>query len=98
MPSEEPFYDRLMMKNFKVYQKKQEERIKFQDYSMQNYKRALLSSKSIEALQQLDEMNAHKSTSDLQDRQQHYDSILVKKKEKSKEEQLKWFEMHERAK
>jgi hypothetical protein len=65
---------------------------------MNNYRKALINSKSIEALQYIDEMNALNHTTVMKGRQDHYDSILSNIREKSKEDQIRWFEMHEKAK
>ncbi len=55
---EEPFLDRLMVKNFKIYQHDVQSRLRMQEHSADAYRRPLQDQSSFEALAYKDEIKA----------------------------------------
>ncbi|CDW86142.1 UNKNOWN [Stylonychia lemnae] len=95
---EEPFLDRLMVKNFKMYQNDHESRLKLQEQSADIYRKAHQNDVSIQELAYKDEVKARHHVDVQLRKQQQYNGLVEQKRQKDIEEYKKWQQLHDQEK
>ena len=80
MKSDQSFLDRLMMKNFSLYQNEHGKRLRFQDHSADIYRKAHQNDKTFNVLAYEDEIRAKQNSLSQSQRLQMYEHIVTQKK------------------
>eukprot|EP00347_Sterkiella_histriomuscorum_P020936 403335883 len=93
---DEPFLDRLMVKNFKQYQNEYDQRVKNQELSAEVYRKAHQDKQSFQELAYQDEIRANQFSNVQQQRQQQYNGLVDYKKQKDLDEMKKWQQIYDK--
>mmetsp|Transcript_3938 Transcript_3938/g.3867 ORF Transcript_3938/g.3867 Transcript_3938/m.3867 type:complete len:168 (+) Transcript_3938:763-1266(+) len=80
---EEPFLDRLMVKNFKLYKNEYENRKRNQELSEDIYRNAHANDRSMGMISYEDEMKAKQHQDIQMDRQKYFENMLKQKNERN---------------